>query len=100
MWSDAIIDGLGHLAPSDELWWMLVPAADVVGIFVTMFQVMIFRCEGVCYGAVIHHTTVAIRERNVVAPGVRHEERIRSSTRNVVCLSAALKARYRGGNLF
>jgi hypothetical protein len=48
VWSDAIIDGLGHLAPSDELWWMLVPAADVVGIFVTMFQVMIFRCEGVC----------------------------------------------------
>lgn len=55
--SDATIDDLGDLAPSDELRRMLVPAADVAAAgILAMFQVTFFMCGGVCLGAAIHHT--------------------------------------------
>lgn len=51
--SDTTIDGMGHLVPSDDLRWMLVPATDVTRIL-AMFQVTSFRSRGVYPGTAIH----------------------------------------------
>ncbi|CAO2148992.1 unnamed protein product [Urochloa humidicola] len=51
--TDASLDDMGDLAPSDELRRMLVPSSEA-GVLV-MLQVTFFKCGAVCLGTAFHH---------------------------------------------
>ncbi|CAO2147235.1 unnamed protein product [Urochloa humidicola] len=51
--TDASLDDMGDLAPSDQLRRMLVPSSEA-GVLV-MLQLTFFKCGAVCLGTAFHH---------------------------------------------